>query len=407
MTDIPTGSKVVKTPGNEEAPMEIDESVLQNTESDIIPLIIGAFSVDKDRNYVNDLTNLRYYLKPAIPPPPIDLKNRTFVPKEEARKPYERLSHITEFLRDRKTEDDFVKNGEVNANIVCNSDVLIAIMTLNTPYGDNKSLFMEAFKFGSTIFLHKVSYKLDYQINESSEYGYKLENLCQASEPDGLSSDTVFEAEEFNIVYKAKIGDLDVVYACEIDCIESVNRKKITDFTQLRRKEFKLVEVKSTQALYFRNMSQYDENSTNEKVNDKKKTKNYLLSWWSSAKLAKKEKFVIGSLGNKLKQENHIVKKIRIRRAKSFFSKILSLKNDSINCVTDVLDKIYKETKGKLSENSETSYCQLEYRLDSRTDPIVFKSKISELKEEMISSAFVNNLRSIKIDSEMSLLTQK
>lgn len=399
MTEIPTGPKVIKISGNEEAPMKIDESALQNTESDVIPSIIGAFSVDKERNYVKELSNLKYFKN--MESLPIDLSQKEYEPKCFY-EPYERLNQLTGFLQDRKAETTFFKDGNVQANIVSNSDVLIRIMTLNAPY-DETTWYLDAFKYEDTIFLCKGPSNLEYinKFNFSnwdkkakktpSQNGYIFESYFQASDPNKTtppgSSEKVIEAEEFNIVYKAEIGGLNVIYACEIDCVSVGNRRGLNNAREVdesqprssktfseseeskigseriiedlnvlndcNKREKNLAEVREKNIFEIKLTSESIFESMKKFEIEKDLIKSYLVKWWSSAILADKSQFVVGTY----KAENSLVECITQKTTEDLFSGISQLKIQSLNNLKTKLKEIYERVNNELM-NKPTHFCR-------------------------------------------------
>ena len=70
-----------------------------NNQNEITPRLVGAFSVDENRNYANHLNNLRYVKDVSEDTIPINLTKGVSVAKESY-DPYERLHQITGFLKD-------------------------------------------------------------------------------------------------------------------------------------------------------------------------------------------------------------------------------------------------------------------------------------------------------------------
>lgn len=347
----------------------------------ITPKLIGAFSVDQNRNYIDNLNNLRYVKD--VSQLPIDLTSGKSVVKASY-DPYERLHQITGFLKDRKNEVELVNNNVNKVDIVCSSGVLKSIMTAKY---DSISCVLDAFKFQNRIFLCMNPPTTEQPSNKFSRYGFKFESYVQASEFNGLppgSAKDVIEAEEFIIVNKARIGDIDVIFSCEIDGVES--NEKITDLNKLLGKN--LVEVKLKSIDGFEEM----------KNNDKK----LVLPWWCSAYLAGIKKFVVGIRGNRGNDED-IVRRIE-KKSLDELSKSLNdiVKPDSILFLRENLKTIHNEVNGRLKGNSPVEFCRFECNKDLQpnkrvlslvgTYPIDDEIKSKTFFKNIIDIYYINNM---------------
>lgn len=353
---------------------------------------IGAYSLNlDDRTYSKGLKNLGYVR--TVNDPSIDLMEGEYEEKKSYDS-YERLNQMTGFLKDN------IKDGDKNviyaletANVVCSAGLLKIVMTskiIKEPWT------IHAFKHknSNTIFLSikketKPLTETDTPLAEKqkliAQFGIKFENYVLAADakcdPPG-KNEKVTENEEFFIVYKNKFGSNNVMYASEIDGVES--EETITSFDQLEKI---LVEVKLTS----RDVTPLD----NEKYMKYKFQR--LVGWWSSAYLAGITKFVIGLRNDK---ESSQVKEIVKITSETLFSNIPNkTRKELIEFLHKQLDFICKKATKQFNswdEKGETDvFCCFVYNAE-KDDPI-FKKNVSfkkgtltdEMKKEHV---FLRNI---------------
>ncbi|KAG5671407.1 hypothetical protein PVAND_001605 [Polypedilum vanderplanki] len=208
-------------------------------------VIVGAYSIDRNRNYQDGLKNLKYLKIPKEIN--FDLNQGLYIDKPEL-DIRERLHQLTSFIM--HNSKDVIKEKKVDADFVCFRGVLRYL--LETPYNGKQAWEIDAVKYKGTIYMCLLpsQEQIRYQNNENSEtrkfrqYGYKFESYLMADHPQRNpkgSTEPVYEAEEFNVVMSRSINGLKLIFANEIDGVKSDH--VITSVEEL--KQVPLVEVKS------------------------------------------------------------------------------------------------------------------------------------------------------------------
>jgi RAI1 like PD-(D/E)XK nuclease len=256
------------------------------------PEIVGAYSVDKNRNYQGDIGNLKY-LKWPEPSKSIDLRPGEYVDKP----PYvseERIHQMTEFLMQYR--DEFVVNKRIDANIVCFRGVLKNILA--APY-TQESTIVHAMKLHGTIYLCSIASNQEFkkpnvEAEKYSKYGFKFESHVTSSDPDEDplgDKETLYEAEEFCVMMTRNIGNHKVLFGIESDGVKSST--KINDIEGLKKSP--LVEIKTMKS------------NVTDTISIDKKLKHKSLVWWSQNYIAGIDNVHVGVINNDLVNKYEIL----------------------------------------------------------------------------------------------------
>uniref|UniRef100_A0A1B6KVL7 Decapping nuclease n=1 Tax=Graphocephala atropunctata TaxID=36148 RepID=A0A1B6KVL7_9HEMI len=195
------------------------------------PCVIGVFSIDEDRRFLLDESQLKYmYWNKSQDEPPckkvkFDLNEgiKHCVRKDELLN--EKLNHIFSWLRAEGSQ----KEECIKADIICFRGLLTTIMS--TPYEQQEGWIICATKRSNTIFL--CAFDTEQRIREKKNatdklktfqsWGYKFEQYMLAEEP-GQEPDTkrpVVESEEMDCVFRSKLNNHSLVYIAEMDGVHS------------------------------------------------------------------------------------------------------------------------------------------------------------------------------------------
>ncbi|CAL7946550.1 unnamed protein product [Xylocopa violacea] len=237
--------------------------------------IIGNFSVDGNRKYLNDLSQLKYYKEPAdIDNVNFNLdENQNTVTKSNVHKKLDfTLSWILENIDILRTQDFESSKRWLEPEFIFNRGILTKLLV--TPY-TYKNWIICASKFKGTIYLCNfyTDEQLMEELNKSernkrqTSWGFKFEQCVRSESPnaDPDVSVPLDENEEFYCVFKSKFGNKTLLYAAEIDGISS---QEVINNTVVG-KELELLEFKTA---FFRNLE-----------DDKVKNSITALHWWAQS----------------------------------------------------------------------------------------------------------------------------
>lgn len=191
------------------------------------PQPIGFFSIDSDRSFEANDSQLKYYRPPSGESFPLDLNiglNRVIQKPESARN--ELLDHLLKFLYDHQ-QRIFV-NGPI-PEFVSWRGLLRLIMC--TPYENRQDWCIHVTRFNNTIYLvereteqkrYERSQENTYQKNCCS-WGFKFEQYCLSNTPfrPPDTSMPVNECEEFSMVFQTRLAGMNLIYGAEMDGVVS------------------------------------------------------------------------------------------------------------------------------------------------------------------------------------------
>lgn len=237
------------------------------------PRIVGSFSVNKNREYIDSMINLKYLKIPEEINFNLNSLEENYTEKSLNCSSDENLRHITTFL---------MKNNMKFKGFVCFRGLLRLIMC--TPYDKRESWIINAISFKGTIYLcaEETIEKKNKKMSETEEnkkfsrYGFKFEKFILKSHDD-LEDESVNENEEFSVMFQTVLNGINLLYAAEVDGVEGEKIiKNIQDLQQT-----KLVEVKVKRR-----------ELTDRQLINFYKFKG--ISWWCQSFLVGIEKIVVG-----------------------------------------------------------------------------------------------------------------
>ncbi|KAG5671408.1 hypothetical protein PVAND_001606 [Polypedilum vanderplanki] len=242
-------------------------------------VVIGAYSIDQNRNYQDGLKNLKYLNIPEEIN--FDLNQGLYIEKPSLH-PRERIHQLTSFIM--HNSKDVIKEKKVDADFVCFRGVLRYLLA--TPYNRRQAWEIDAVKYKRTIYMCLLPSQEQRQENleekKFRQYGFKFESNLMADHPQRNpkgSTEPVFEGEEFNVVMSRSINGLKLIFGNEIDGVKSDH--VITSVEELNH--VPLVEVKS------REIQNYEEHNFN---------KFKVLLWYCQASVADITEIYIGMRNN-------------------------------------------------------------------------------------------------------------
>ncbi|XP_054718789.1 decapping and exoribonuclease protein-like [Uloborus diversus] len=187
---------------------------------------IGSFSINKDRVYFHDASELKFYV-PRDNPVYLDLNVGLTNPSYQARADIlddsEKMDHILKWI----VEDKFKLFKEDNrVDFISHRGTLKKIMLLDIDNPEDKWSIC-ATRFKGRIYMVAVFNDSGSEVSEqnkrSSAWGYKFEEYMISDQPGGEPrvDSTTHELEEFCIVVQSKLSDYTLAYKVEIDGIHS------------------------------------------------------------------------------------------------------------------------------------------------------------------------------------------
>jgi RAT1-interacting protein len=208
------------------------------------PTLVGAFSLDKDRNYIDSLANLKYLQIPSNINFDLNKGDRDYVDKP-ASADNEKISHLLTFILHHKE----IMTRQSAPDFVAFRGLLRLLMS--TPYEHREPWIVLATKYKNTIYLCAEETQLkkaekarrtDRDI-KFMRYGFKFESHILSDDPAKPapgSSKPVIEGEEFCAMYTSEVEGKKILYGAEMDGV--VSNKVCSSLEELKRLE--MVEVK-------------------------------------------------------------------------------------------------------------------------------------------------------------------
>ncbi|XP_054006089.1 decapping and exoribonuclease protein [Hylaeus anthracinus] len=218
------------------------------------PQIVGHYSINGVREYCNDLSQLKYYIKPLDPDNVYfdldDNHNTIYKPENEDSKLDNLLRWMSENFDQLKRQDSNNENDRwLEPEIVCFRGLLKILMI--TPYHKEDGWIICASKFKGTIYLCAFDtdkkkqriLKEPAHIKQWSSWGYKFEQYLLSGKPSTNPdlSLPLNQNEEFCCVFKSKLRETVLLYGAEIDGI--CFQQQIEDI--LIGKDVELIELKT------------------------------------------------------------------------------------------------------------------------------------------------------------------
>jgi len=197
-------------------------------------VIVGAYSVDENGNFKNDMSALKYLKKSYWKAPQdvnFDLKEiGTSMEATEVRDHnyLEKLNNLTKFIQENP--ENIIKNKRVDADFVCFRGVLRWILQSIQNY---QGFILEAVKLKETIYLALKTVKEPFQPHLKT-----FDSCLLSSDPNDESA--AIKKDEFNIVLTRKVDELKILFAAECRGIISEDAVESMDDFELS----KVIEVK-------------------------------------------------------------------------------------------------------------------------------------------------------------------
>ncbi|XP_076279190.1 decapping and exoribonuclease protein-like isoform X2 [Lasioglossum baleicum] len=260
------------------------------------PQIVGSYSIQGDRSYCSDLSQLKYYKEPENvyfnlddnPPANVQIEN-------------EKLDFLLRWMSDnfdqiKVQHSDNATKRWLEPEIVCYRGLLTTLFS--TPY-DTEGWIVCASKFRGTIYLCgfdsdakklRISRETSYQ-KKCCSWGHKFEEYMLADSPFENPDLSIPPNGELCCMFKSMFGGTTFLYGAEIDGIRSSHR--ITD-TRIG-KDVELIELKtiSMRAITRHGHIKYNRANT-------------ILKWWLQSYLVGIPRIVCGC-----RNDNGIVTEIR------------------------------------------------------------------------------------------------
>ncbi|XP_075156871.1 decapping and exoribonuclease protein Rai1-like [Haematobia irritans] len=217
------------------------------------PQPIGFFSLDSERLFTANDSQLKYYKPPTVEKFPLDLNcglESAIKKPESARN--ELLDNLLKFLYDHQRR--IFANGPF-PEFVSWRGLLRLLMC--TPYEYRQDWCIHVTRFQNTIYLvereteqkrYERSQESVYQKN-CSAWGFKFEQYC-LSDSIFRESDTSYpvnECEEFSMVFQTRLGGMNLLYGAEMDGVISDQPLQL-NYDRPALDNIKFVELKTRMA---------------------------------------------------------------------------------------------------------------------------------------------------------------
>lgn len=331
--------------------------------------IIGAYSLDGDRNYKNDMSGLKYLKIPDLKTNYINLNEGDYKDKAKVYDTLERIKQMTSYIMDNS--DCFVNNRKIDADFVCFRGALKNLMT--TPYNKDPNWVIKAVKFKGTIyFIIEMHYKENTEKkkpdDKSYQYGFKFESYVLSSDYDKQpkgKSETVNENEEFCIIMTRTIANSNkIIFGIESDGVEGA---KVNDLNDLKKS--KLAEVKT----------RFDKGTP---MHDLTK-----LDWWCQSFIAAIDKIHVG-----FRDSRGIVTSIKVVNLKELEDTTKKNNNKKENNCLIFLNNFLNEVKQEMKnvDDPKKVHCFSWNKKFKKVEVCLDNSNIKFLSDNYVN--FINNL---------------
>ncbi|XP_055848280.1 decapping nuclease DXO homolog [Episyrphus balteatus] len=219
------------------------------------PYILGCFSVNTNRDFVNSAENFRYFRMPNKMPLDLNIGYGHAKSKQEQMQD-ERLDHPLQFIQCHQDEllskpENASNKGVGEFDFICFRGLLRLLMC--TPYESREDWCIHATRYKGNIYMSQkeTDQKRHQRYNETENqkkfcsYGYKFEQYCMTHDPseEPNTNTPVDECEEFYCMYKTKIQGMEILFGAEVDgALSSAVAQNIESREELN--SLKLVELK-------------------------------------------------------------------------------------------------------------------------------------------------------------------
>uniref|UniRef100_A0A6M2DXJ8 Decapping nuclease n=1 Tax=Xenopsylla cheopis TaxID=163159 RepID=A0A6M2DXJ8_XENCH len=304
------------------------------------PSLAGYFSVDKDRNVVHNLSQLRFLHTPLITRNigfNLNQGINTALSKDNSTD--EKIDHLLKFfIHNPELLYDYNEKTRLkvpNVDIVCFRGLLTTLMC--TPFESRDDWNILAHNWNDTVYLcaweseeRKEQKERDLKFHKKFMYwGYKFEQYLLSRDPETAPNTTepVIETEEFCGVFKSKLNNLKLLYGAEMDGIDiSKSSFNYKDLKNARFVELKTNRIMTTERQY-QNFNKF-------------KT----IKWWCQSFLVGIDEILCGC-----RDDNGILLEIKSYKVKDI-PKTNNNSWDATGCMNfcyDVLEHMYRISKSQ------------------------------------------------------------
>ncbi|XP_011161736.1 decapping and exoribonuclease protein [Solenopsis invicta] len=263
--------------------------------------LIGHYSINGNSQYLDNLSQLKYYVPPSNPNNVNFDLIKNFESTHHKSTEHTKLDNLLRWISNHFDRLDrplsTQKERWLDIDFIFDRGAIKTI--LSSPYKKNDGWIICASKYRGTIYLCKFyTDKKEYQEanrtlleQQTCSSGYKFEQYMVADHPAHKPDPSLSlnECEEFLCMFKAKFGNHSLLYSAEIDGI--VSQQFITD--TLIGKTFEIIELK-TFPMYNKNGDIFF--FSQERISE----------WWNQSYLADIKRIICG-----LKDKNNIVRMIK------------------------------------------------------------------------------------------------
>ncbi|XP_012264501.2 decapping and exoribonuclease protein-like [Athalia rosae] len=305
------------------------------------PKVIGYFSLDENKKFMPNAAQLRYLVRSSDITTELDLKQGYHLCKQLTTADEQGLESLLRWilLNTPKIRADQESDRWLQPHFVCFRGLLTTICC--TPFERQEGWIFSASKWRGTIYLNRfLTEEAQHAKNNYPEsllqfmaWGYKFEQYLLSESPGQIpdTSQAVNAAPEFDILFKSRLAEHKLLYAAEIDGVES--DEILAEPIDWDKK--KLVELKTCRI-----------------IEDTRRHRNFrrykLIKWWCQSFLVGIENVICG-----FRDDNGIVKHITsfevaemARMSKEFWtgSECMNFAADFLNFVKSVVKEDYDKS---------------------------------------------------------------
>lgn len=250
------------------------------------PKIIGYFSINKNRKYIPNYSQLQYLKLPLSSRHlnyDLNVGFETVIPKPKCD---EKLDFLLKYILNSLSPKTLQHNEQpIKHNFVCFRGLLRLIMC--TPYENKENWIILATKFKGTIYLcaEETDEKRTREANETEKskrfcyYGFKFETYFLSSHPDKEpeTKSPVELSNEFCCMYETRLENINILYGAEMD---GIARDKPVDYdVNFNELEFIELKVKRRETHFRQSINFY---------------KYKAIKWWCQSFLVGIKRIIVG-----------------------------------------------------------------------------------------------------------------
>ncbi|XP_076075179.1 decapping and exoribonuclease protein-like [Mytilus galloprovincialis] len=203
------------------------------------PNEIGNYSVDKNRLFNTNRSNMKYFIPPRNPNNvnfDLTIGYKEMIRKDESKKEY--LDFILRWILCNKSkfqlqtkDGNNQNNRDLHTDFICWRGLLTKLLC--TPYENRDDWLIAITKYNNTIYMcefeteHRKKNKADMteRQDEMSCWGWKFEQYVTADKPDGspVTTEPVNNNEEYSTVVRSRLESHSLVFSGEVDAIDTTS----------------------------------------------------------------------------------------------------------------------------------------------------------------------------------------